>query len=45
LAIGHYAAGGAAFGKYVIGPLHRDPEAVEFFSKVLPGLPMRQKGM
>jgi hypothetical protein len=35
LAIGYYAAGGAAIGKYVIGPLHRDPEAVEFFSSFL----------
>lgn len=40
LAIGHYAMGGAAFGKYVIGPLHQDPQAVEFFSKLLPGLPI-----
>lgn len=35
LAIGYYAAGGAAIGKYVIGPLRRDPEAVEFFSHLL----------
>lgn len=35
LAVGYYAAGGAAIGKYVIGPLQRDPEAVEFFSHLL----------
>ncbi len=38
LAIGYYATGGAAIGKYVIGPLHRDPEAVEFFSRLLHGI-------
>jgi hypothetical protein len=37
LAIGQYAMGGAVFGKYVIGPLHRDPQAVEFFSRLWPG--------
>jgi hypothetical protein len=35
LAIGYYATGGAAIGKFIIGPLHRDPEAVEFFSRLL----------
>lgn len=39
LAIGYYAAGGAAIGKYVIGPLHRDPQAVEFFAGLLRRLP------
>jgi hypothetical protein len=34
LAIGVYAMGGVAFGKYVIGPLHRDPQAVEFFERL-----------
>jgi hypothetical protein len=38
LAIGYYATGGAAIGKYVVGPLHRDPEAVEFFSRLLRGI-------
>jgi hypothetical protein len=40
LAIGYYAMGGAAVGKFVIGPLHRDPEAVEFFTKFLHGILM-----
>ncbi len=38
LAIGVYAMGGVVFGKYVIGPLHRDPQAVEFFEKVWRGI-------
>jgi hypothetical protein len=38
LAIGYYAAGGAAIGKFIVGPLHRDPEAVEFFSHFLHGV-------
>ena len=38
LAIGYYAAGGAAIGKFVLGPLHRDPEAVNFFSRLLRGV-------
>jgi hypothetical protein len=38
LAIGYYATGGLAIGKYVVGPLHRDPEAVEFFSRLLHGM-------
>ena len=35
LAVGYYAAGGAAIGKYVFGPLHRDPEAIDFFRRFL----------
>jgi hypothetical protein len=30
-AIGHYACGGGVIGEHVIGPLERDPVAVEFF--------------
>jgi hypothetical protein len=48
LAIGYYAAGGAAIGKFVLGPLHRDPEAVEFFSRLVHGLlslPERSDGV
>ena len=47
LAIGYYAAGGAAIGKFVLGPLHRDPEAVEFFSRLVHGLlyPFRNEVM
>ncbi len=30
-AAGYYACGGGAVGKYVIAPLHRDPEAQQFF--------------
>ena len=37
LAVGYYALGGAPFGQYIWGPLHRDPQAVEFFMRVLPG--------
>jgi hypothetical protein len=37
-AVGYYAFGGAAFGKFVFGPLHRDPEAIEFFYRYLPRL-------
>jgi len=40
LAVGYYAMGGAAIGKFIISPLHHDPQAVEFFSKLLPGLPI-----
>lgn len=40
LAIGYYAVGGAALGKFIIGPLHRDPEAVEFFARLLHGMLM-----
>src|SRR5437588_7403119 len=38
--VGYYAMGGAAFGQFVIGPLHQDPQAVEYFSKLWPGLPI-----
>jgi hypothetical protein len=40
LAVGYYALGGAAFGKFVVSPLHWDSQAVEFFSKLVPGLPL-----
>jgi hypothetical protein len=40
LAVGYYAMGGAAFGKFVIAPLRQDPQAVEFFSRLWPGLPI-----
>jgi len=40
LAIGHYAMGGAAVGKFIVGPLHRDPQAVEFFTRLWNQLPM-----
>ncbi len=36
LAVGYYALGGAPFGLYIWGPLHRDPQAAEFFMRVLP---------
>ena len=39
-AIGYCAAGGATLGKFVIAPLHRDPQAVEFFSRLWSGLPL-----
>jgi hypothetical protein len=32
-AIGYYACGGGVIGEHVIGPLERDPVAVEFFEK------------
>ena len=32
-AIGHYACGGGVIGTHVVGPLERDPVAVEFFEK------------
>jgi hypothetical protein len=32
-AIGYYACGGGALGEHVIGPLERDPIAVEFFEQ------------
>jgi hypothetical protein len=38
LAVGFYALGGAAFGKFVVSGMHRDPQAVEFFSKFLHGI-------
>jgi len=38
LAIGYYAMGGAAVGKFVIGPLHRDPQAIDFFSRLWIGI-------
>ena len=44
LAVGYYALGGTPFGEHVCGPLYRDPQAVEFFTRILPGwlkLPLR----
>jgi hypothetical protein len=38
LAVGQYALGGAAFGKFVLTGAHRDPQAVEFFSKFCNGM-------
>lgn len=32
-AIGHHACGGGVIGEHVIGPLERDPIAVEFFER------------
>ena len=36
-AFGYYAMGGGAAGEHVISALHRDPEAVRFFSQWIPG--------
>jgi hypothetical protein len=35
---GYYSCGGAAYGQHVLDAVHRDPEAMQFFSKWLPGL-------
>lgn len=32
-AAGYYACGGGTAGKYVVGPLRRDPEAIDFFHR------------
>jgi hypothetical protein len=32
-AVGYYACGGGVAGKHVVGPVHRDPEAEEFFRR------------
>jgi len=40
LAVGYYAMGGAAIGKFIISPLHHDAQALEFFSKLLPRVPI-----
>jgi len=37
-AFGYYACGGGAYGEHVLDAVQRDPEAVRFFSKWLPGL-------
>ena len=37
LAIGYYAMGGAAIGKFTVGPLHQDPQALDFFSRLVRG--------
>ena len=37
MALGYYAVGGAAFGAYVVGGNRQDPEAVEFFKKLIGG--------
>ncbi len=42
MAIGYYAMGGSVVGKFVAGPLRRDPQALEYFSRlraILPFLP------
>jgi hypothetical protein len=38
LAIGYYAMGGGAIGKFLISALRRDPQAVDFFSRLLRGI-------
>jgi len=38
-AVGYYALGSAAFGKFVWSGIHRDPQAVEFFSRLRSRLP------
>jgi hypothetical protein len=35
---GYYACGGAAVGAFVIDPMRRDPEAIDFFHRHAPGL-------
>ena len=37
LAIGYYALGGAALGKFVVSAMHRDPQAIEFFTHLMNG--------
>lgn len=32
-AIGYYACGGGVVGEYVVGPLERDPVAIEYFER------------
>jgi len=34
-AVGYYALGGGAVGAHPLSPAHRDPEAVEFFKRLL----------
>jgi hypothetical protein len=36
-AVGYYVCGGATYGQYVADAMHRDPEAVRFFSRWIPG--------
>ena len=38
LAVGYYALGGAAFGKFVVCPMHSDPQAIAFFSQLWHGM-------
>ena len=40
-ALGYYAMGGGAFGKYAISALGRSQEAVDFFSKWFPFIPLK----
>ena len=40
-ALGYYAFGGGAFGKYVISAMQRSQEALHFFSKWFPFLPLK----
>jgi hypothetical protein len=37
-AVGYYACGAAAWGKYVVSVLERSPEAVAFFNRWFPWL-------
>lgn len=39
-AVGYYAFGGGAWGKYVVSAMQRSQEAVEFFTRWLPFLPL-----
>jgi hypothetical protein len=38
LAVGYFAVGGGAIGMHVIEPMNRDPAAIQFFAKWIPGL-------
>ncbi len=40
-ALGYYAFGGGAFGKYVISAIQRSQEAIDFFGKWFPFLPLK----
>ena len=40
-AIGYYALGGFALGKHVVWAAERSPEAVDFFRRWLPFLPLK----
>lgn len=40
-AIGYYAFGGGALGKHIVSATERSPEAVAFFQRWLPFLPLR----
>jgi hypothetical protein len=38
-ACGYYAVGGGAIGAHTVSGAHQDPEAVDFFRRILPFLP------